>query len=158
MSIVKLISYGLLTLVIGFVFASACNWFGDGANTLQKEYAPSALLKKYEDFKRLSAAIDKKRADINLYREELSSYYDANGKLIQNDKETRQYLEQRKSELIGIISIHNQLVADYNTRMVEFNYKFTNKGDLPYTNADPLPREHKLYILTLKTKQNEKED
>jgi flagellar basal body-associated protein FliL len=116
MTIVKIVSIGLLFIIAASVFAAACNWFGDGVQTLQKEYAPSALLKKYEDFKRISAAIDKKRADINLYREELSTYYDVDGKLLQNDKETRQYLEQRKSELIGIISIHNQLVADYNTR------------------------------------------
>lgn len=125
-------------LIIGFTY----NWFGNAAKTAQKEFAPSALLKKYEYFKDLSAAIDKKRADIEVYHSELKDY-----KIV--DKEDKIYYQQRKVELIGIISIHNQLCSDYNAAMAKFNYRFTNKGDLPESNLEPLPREYKPYILNL---------
>lgn len=134
----------ILIVVLGFI-AFTCNMCGDAAKTIQKEYAPSALLKKYEEFKDLSAGIDKKRADIELYREELEGYSI-------KDKDDRFYFEQRKSELIGIISVHNTLCSQYNSAMSKFNYKFTNKGDLPETNMEPLPREYKPYILSLKNK------
>lgn len=133
-----ILSFGAL-LIVGF----ACNWFADVAKTAKKEYAPSALLKKYERFKDLSAAIDKKRADIEVYRSELDNY-----KVV--DKDDKFYVEQRKSELLGIISIHNSLCAEYNSAMSKFNYRFTNKGDLPESNLEPLPREYKPYILNLK--------
>ena len=97
----------------------------------------STLLKKYEYLKDLSAAIDKKRADIELYQIEISSY---------TKEDDRSYVEQRKSELIGIIAIHNQLCAEYNSTMSKFNYRFTNTGDLPEGATEPLPREYKPYI------------
>lgn len=146
----KWIGLSFLALAALMIIGFTCGMCGDALNTAKKEFAPSALLKKYEYFKQLSAAIDKKRADIAMYREEILSYYDDNSKPLSTDKNERFYLEQRKSELIGIISVHNQLVAEYNTRMVEFNYRFTNVGDLPYSNAEPLQREYKTYILTLK--------
>ena len=129
--------------IVGFialtVISFTCNWFSDGAKTIQKEFAPSALLNKYEQFKNLSAAIDKKRADIDMYREEIKG-------MSGNDKDDKYYREQRKSELMGIIAKHNQLCEEYNSAMSKFNYRFTNKGDLPATNLEPLPREYKPYI------------
>lgn len=114
----------------------------DAVDTAYKEYKPSSLLKKYEWFKNQAAAIDKKRADIEVYRAELKGYDT-------KDKDNKFYIEQRKSELLGIISMHNELCAEYNAQMVKFNYAFTNKGSMPETNMEPLPREYKPYILTL---------
>lgn len=133
---------GLLIIVVVFIW----NMAADTTQTVQKEYAPSALLKKYEEFKDLSSAIDKKRADIAVYRAELSSM-DSNKNM---DKDDKFYFEQRKSELFGIISVHNTLCSQYNAQMSKFNYRFTNKGDLPQSNLEPLPREYKPYILSLK--------
>ena len=116
----------------------------DAAQTAHNEFKPSALLKKYEYFKDLSASIDKKRADIDMYQEEIAGYE-------VSDKDDKFYLEQRKSELIGIISVHNSLCAEYNSAMSKFNYRFTNAGDLPATNLTPLPREYKPYIQSLKS-------
>lgn len=115
----------------------------DGVKTAHKEFKPSALLKKYEHFKDLSSAIDKKRADIEMYQSEIST-------MTVSDKEDKYYLQQRKSELIGIISQHNNLCSEYNALMVKFNYNFTNRGDMPATNLEPLPREYKPYINNLK--------
>ena len=111
-----------------------CN---DAKDTVYNEFKVSTLLKKYEYFKDLSAAIDKKRADIELYQIEVSSY---------TKEDDRFYVEQRKSELIGIIAMHNQLCAEYNSAMSKFNYRFTNIGDLPEGATEPLPREYKPYI------------
>jgi hypothetical protein len=134
----------LLTLgLIVFTFSIVFRGCGDTSKVVHKEFSASALLKKYEYFKDLSAAIDKKRADIEMYREELAS-------MTIEDKDDKFYREQRKSELIGIISIHNSLCGDYNSAMSKFNYRFTNAGDLPASNLEPLPREIKPYILSLK--------
>ncbi len=65
-------------------------------------------------------------------------------------KEDKFYIQQRKSELLGIISIRNQMCAEYNIAMSKFNYAFCNKGNLPQTNLEPLPREYKPYISNLK--------
>ena len=109
----------------------------DAKETAYNEFKVSALLKKYEYFKDLSAAIDKKRADIEVYQTEISSY---------NKDDDKFYIEQRKSELLGIIAMHNQLCAEYNSAMSKFNYRFTNVGDLPEGAVEPLPREYKPYI------------
>ncbi len=87
----------------------------------------------------LSSAIDKKRADIEMYQNEIKELPNA-------EKDDKEYLRQRKSELLGIISMYNQLVSEYNSAMVKFNYKLCNKGDMPNTNLEPLPREYKSYL------------
>lgn len=109
----------------------------DAKETAYNEFKVSTLLKKYEYFKDLSAAIDKKRADIEVYQTEISSY---------NKDDDKFYIEQRKSELLGIIAMHNQLCAEYNSAMSKFNYRFTNVGDLPEGAVEPLQREYKPYI------------
>src|ERR1035441_1741597 len=98
----------------------------DATEVAHREFDASALLKKYESFKNISSAIDKYRADIDMYRNEISGM-DA------KDKDDKFYIQQRKSELLGIISMHNNLCAQYNAVMSKFNYRFTNVGDLPAT-------------------------
>lgn len=133
-------------IILASMFLGVCN---DTSQVVQKEFNASALLKKYEYFKDESSAIDKKRADIMVYESELSSYHPHS-----TNKDDKFYYEQRKSEMIGLISIYNSLCADYNSQMSKFNYRFTNKGDLPESNLEPLPREYKPYILNIK--QNSK--
>jgi hypothetical protein len=130
---ITIIGIGIL-MIIGFSVLRTCN---DTVQVIHKEFDPSALLKKYEYFKDLSAAIDKKRADIIMYQEQI--------------KEETDPVERRqlKAELRGIISIENGLCAEYNSAMSKFNYRFTNKGDLPQSNLEPLPREYKPYTTSL---------
>lgn len=129
----------ILFLFISLFSFTACN---DAKETVYNEFKASTLLKKYEYFKDLSAAIDKKRADIELYQNELSTF-------TVETQDDKFYKEQRKSELFGIIAMHNQLCADYNSAMSKFNYRFTNVGDLPNGATTPLPREIKPYINSL---------
>lgn len=117
----------------------SCN---DTKQTVYNEFKTSTLLKKYEYFKDLSAAIDKKRADIEMYQAEIQS-------MKPETSDERFYIEQRKSELFGIIAMHNQLCSEYNSAMSKFNYGFTNVGSLPAGATEPLPREYKPYINNL---------
>ena len=123
-----------LLLITSFVAVTSCS---DAGQTVYNEFKASSLLKKYEYFKDLSAAIDKKRADIEMYQAEIETF---------TDKDDAFYIQQRKSELLGIIAMHNQLCSEYNSAMSKFNYRFTNAGDLPAGAVTPLPREYKPYI------------
>lgn len=115
------------------------NMCSDTAQTVQNEYAPSVMLKKYEYFKDLSAAIDEKRATIETYKSVLVTI---------EDKTSFDY-QQSRNEMLGLISMHNSLCKEYNAAMSKFNYAFCNKGTLPATNLVPLPREIKPYILSI---------
>jgi len=132
----------LLLFFVILITTISCRYTQDASDTAFNEFKASSLLKKYEYFKDLSAAIDKKRNDIELYRSEISTFK-------VEDNEDKFYISQRKSELIGIIGMHNQLCADYNSAMSKFNYRFTNIGDLPEGASEPLRREVKPYINTL---------
>jgi hypothetical protein len=138
-------TFGLIlaAAIVAIIFVSIIRSCGDTANVVHKEFSTSALLKKYEYFKELSAAIDKKRADLNAYKINLQEY-----KI--TDKESRFYYEQSKAEAMGILMMYNQLVSEYNSGMSKFNYAFCNVGTLPASNLEPLPREFKPYLLTLK--------
>jgi hypothetical protein len=129
-----------LIAIVSIALIRSC---ADTADTIHKEFSSSALLKKYEYFKDLSAAIDGKRADLNAYKSSLQDY-----KI--KDKDDKFYYEQSKAEAMGILMIHNQLVSEYNAGMSKFNYAFCNVGSLPASNLEPLPREFKPYLLTLK--------
>lgn len=140
---IKTIAWIVGTMMIVIVAVAVVRSFGDTVDTVHKEFSSSALLKKYEYFKDVSASIDKKRADLEAYKSELSGYK-------VTDKDSRFYFEQRKSEALGLLSSYNGLVAEYNSAMSKFNYRFCNAGTMPASNLDPLPREYKPYILNLK--------
>jgi hypothetical protein len=129
--------------ILTIICFSALRYCGNAADTIHTEFSPSALLKKYEYFKDLSAAIDSKRADLNAYKSNLQDYNIT-------DKDSRFYYEQSKAEAMGILMMHNNLVAEYNAGMSKFNYAFCNVGSLPASNLEPLPREFKPYLLNLK--------
>lgn len=140
----------IVAAILGFIVLSlglracgfASGWMDDAQKTAHKEFDASALLKKYEDFKNLSAAIDEKRSEIEMYQAEIADME----KEKSTDRDDKFYIQQRKSELFGLISMHNSLCADYNSAMSKFNYRLCNKGDMPASNLEPLPREIKPYI------------
>jgi hypothetical protein len=134
-SFLRVFAFLALIFIVMFGF-KMCE---DATNVVEKEYSPSALLKKYEYFKDLSSAIDEKRATIDVYESQLSGV---------KDHESFQY-QQTQAEMMGLISMHNSLCAEYNSAMSKFNYAFCNKGDLPASNLEPLPREIKPYISSI---------
>lgn len=139
----KIIGYLLLASIGTIIFVSIIRSCGNTADTIHKEFSSSALLKKYEYFKDLSAGIDSKRATLSAYKANLEGY-----KI--TDKDSRFYYEQSKMEAMGILAIYNNMVAEYNAGMSKFNYSFCNAGSLPASNLTPLPREFKPYLLNLK--------
>jgi hypothetical protein len=132
----RVVAFIVLLLIPTLFIINMCS---DTATVITKEFSPSRLLKKYEYFKDLSAAIDEKRATIEVYRSQLSGI---------KDQEGFQY-QQTQSEMMGLISMHNSLCKEYNSGMSKFNYSFCNKGTLPESNLTPLPREMKPYILSI---------
>lgn len=134
----------LITIIAASLLLFSCRYSNDASDTAFDEFKASTLLKKYEYFKDLSSAIDKKRADIEMYQSEIST-------MDSKDKDDKFYIQQRKSELLGIIAMHNQLCSDYNSAMSKINYAFTNVGSLPQGATTPLPREVKPYINNLKS-------
>ena len=128
---------GILFLVV--VSTMTLRMCGDAQDVVHKEFSPSAMLKKYEYFKNLSSAIDEKRATIDVYESQLKGI---------KNHEDFQY-QQVQAEMMGLISMHNSLCSEYNSAMSKFNYAFCNKGDLPATNLEPLPREIKPYISSI---------
>jgi hypothetical protein len=135
---------GMAVIALGFILGGA----SDAANVVSKEFAPSALLTKYEWFKDASAQLDKKLADISVY-DRRTKNLEATYKGIARagwPRDDREQLNIWDSEVAGIKASYNSLAAEYNSQMSKFNYRFTNVGDLPAGATQPLPREYKPYV------------
>lgn len=117
------------------------------ANVVHEQFGARALLKKYEWFKDASAALDKKQADIEVYRSRIT------GLAKDNDgqprakwaREDREQSNVWQSELAGVRASYNELAAQYNAEMAKFNWRFANTGQLPEGATKALPREYKPY-------------
>lgn len=141
------ISLAFLTFTVVF---TTCNMCGDAAETVQKEFAPSEMLRKYEWFKDASAQLDQKRATIESYSGRFvaikSSYGpDSLNRKVWNRSDIDQY-NIWQSEYLGIKASYNDLAAQYNSAMAKFNYAFCNAGQLPQGAEMVLPREYRTYI------------
>lgn len=137
-----------LTVILG-IFGSCTAWFSDGAATFQKEFAPSALLKKYEWFKNAAAQLDAKAADIQVYENKKKGVEDAY-KGVTRDKwprDERESLRVWEQEVAGIKASFNGLAAEYNAQMAKVNWRFCNAGDLPAGADRVLPREYRAYLV-----------
>lgn len=131
--------------VVGLV-GSAFSWWGNAKQTAFEQFSASALLKKYEWFKDAHAALDAKVATIKVYDQRLSHGVRDYGS--DHSKWPRDVREQAaiwESEQAGIVASYNDLAAQYNAQMAKFNYRFTNRGDLPAGASEPLPREYAPY-------------
>lgn len=130
----------------------AVNMCDDASNTVQREVAPHVLLDKYMLLKEMHAQLEKKQADIKVYDTRFAnlkqSYTDPQGKPIPRSKWAREDREQSnmwEAEYAGIVASYNDLAAQYNAKMSEVNWRFTNVGDLPQGATEPLPREYAPY-------------
>ncbi len=139
----------IATLVGVVVLPIGCwvlGYFGEAAQVAREEFGPRELLRKYEWFKDQIAGIDKVRADIEVYEKRLKDQEGDYGE--DAAKWPRDVREQRsvwRQEVAGIVSRHNDLVAEYNAQMAKFNWRFTNAGDLPKGASEALPRELREY-------------
>ena len=130
-----------IILLLFFSSLISCSYISETKEVAWEETRPKMLLKKYMYFKDLSSTIDNQRANLIVYQEELKD---------SSLKSNYEYYQQRKSEALGIAANYNNLVAKYNSEMSKINYAFCNVGQLPQSNLEPLPRNFKPFILSLK--------
>jgi len=122
-------------------------WFGEAAQVAKEEVGPRALLKKYEWFKDAKSTLDSKLATLKVYEQrfaDLSAQYEG----VARNQWNRADIEQSnlwRSEAAGISAIFNTIAAQYNSNMAKINWRFTNVGDLPEGETEPLPREYTPY-------------
>jgi hypothetical protein len=133
-------------LVLGFMgrTLSVC---GEAGVVAQSELGPAALLAKYTWLKEAHAQLDKKQADIAVYKASLAAIaapYGADRRTAWA-REDRDAYNQRATELAGTVASFNDLAAQYNAKMAEVNWRFTNVGALPQGADAPLPREYAPY-------------
>lgn len=128
-------------------FVSTCLLLA-GCGLANKEFGPSALLKKYETFKDMAAALDAKRADIDVAESKLKSMEKRYEGVAAKDwpRHDSERISVWEQEVAGLKSSFNRLAADYNAAMAKENYRFCNQGDLPKGADRPLPREFASYI------------
>ena len=140
----KICILGIFILAVLGAFAGllgrGCSMAGEAATVAQKELGATALSKKYEWFKNASAQLDKKRADIKVYENQI-----ARGAGKATDRFTQDRVFQWETELMGVRSSYNALAAEYNAQMAKINWRFTNIGDLPNGASEPLPKSFKPY-------------
>jgi hypothetical protein len=135
-------------LIVISIVAITCRYTHDAKETAFKEFKPSALLKKYEYYKDVSASLDKKIADVQVYDVRVKSLQDEYKGVKRTEwaREDREQLSIWMSEVAGIKASYNTLAAEYNSAMSKFNWAFCNVGTLPQGAANPLPKEYKPYI------------
>lgn len=141
-----LLVVGLLALGLSCLFGIffwVISLFSEAAQVGQEEFGPRALLVKYELFKDQAAALDSKRATIEVTEQALAELRTQQTSWTRADRE-EYYL--RVSELRGLKASYNSLAAEYNASMSKFNYRFANVGELPEGASQPLPREFKPYL------------
>jgi hypothetical protein len=144
--IVVLFIFGGIISILGY----GAWWAGNAGQVAQEQFSPKVLLQKYEWFKDASAQLDKKIADIGVYKGRLTSMKTSYGNQTRSQwaRSDREQYNIWSSEVAGVIASYNSLAADYNSEMAKFNWRFTNVGDLPQGATVPLPREYKPYIDT----------
>lgn len=123
-------------------------WFTDTAKVVKQEFSASAMLKKYEWFKDVSAQLDKKKADIGVYHQRVKDLkVDYQGEKRKDwQRSDREQLNIWRSELAGVKASYNSLSAEYNSQIAKFNWSFANVGQLPAGATTPLPREYRSYV------------
>lgn len=136
-----------MILVVAIILAS-CRYVDDASDTLYKEAKASTLLKKYEYFKNVAAALDAKQASLKVYEGRFQDLKDQYKGLKRKDwsRDDREQYNTWQNEQAGIKASYNNLAADYNAQMAKFNWAFCNVGTLPKGATEPLPREFREYI------------
>lgn len=129
---------------------TTANMVDDGFKTIEAQYSPSVLLKKYEWFKDCSSQLDQKLATLKTYESRFkdikSSYGSDSLKRREWDRSDKEQWNVWESEYLGLKASYNDLAAQYNSSMAKFNYRFCNVGELPKGATTALPRDYKNYL------------
>lgn len=122
---------------------------GETAQVAREEFGPRAALEKYERFKDMSAQLDAKVANIQVYESRVTALQESYQGVPRTQwaREDRENFNLWLQEVAGIKASYNLLAAEYNADMAKFNYRFANQGELPEGATKPLPREYKPYVV-----------
>lgn len=149
--------FGIIVLVVvGLtscgIAGMAVNWFGwfaaESGKVVKQEFSPQELLRKYDWLKSAHASLESKLADIKANKGKIEDMERAYKGVARNEwapHDSVQY-SQWQTELDGMKISYNNLAAEYNTRMAEIHWRFTNVGGLPQGASETLPREYAPYI------------
>ena len=145
---------GLWGLALCAVLLTGCNalrWSHEASEVTYQQVRPQELLRKYERFKEVRAALDAKRASIEQFRSVLAATRaDYAGTPMKDwPLDARETFQQRRAELHGMIASFNLLAADFNSAMSKENYRFCDVGRMPegLEGMEPLPRKYVPYML-----------
>jgi len=141
----------ILYMILAFMLVvTGCHMCDDAVEVVNKEFAPSEMLRKYEWFKDAAAQLDQKQATIQSYEGRFISMKETYAQDSLNrrawDRTDKDQWNIWQSEYLGIKASYNDLAAQYNSAMAKFNYAFCNAGQLPQGATVPLPRQYRTYI------------
>lgn len=123
-------------------------WAGSAIEVAKEEFSPRAMLDKYEWFKTTAAQLDKKVADIEVYKvREKNMRADYEGVSRKDwDRTDKNQFNLWSQEVAGVTASFNGLAAQYNAQMAKFNWAaFERLGSAPAGARESLPREYKPY-------------
>lgn len=126
------------------LFLRSIGWGNKAVSTVFNEVDPENLLRKYEWFKDAAAQLNKKQADIKVYKARIKQFDGIERKDM--DRADKEQAGLWWSEVAGVIASYNSLAAEYNAQMAKINYSFCNVGQLPKGATEPLPREFAPYM------------
>lgn len=147
----KGLGYGLLIIIALTTGTRFIGWWGEAATVVREEFGPRVLFQRYTWLKDAAAQLDRKQADIRMFKGRVSAMEVSYGPVPRRnwDRVDRQTHNQWIQETAGVISSYNNLAAQYNAAMAKVNWRFTEVGMLPPGAITPLPRQYKPYEETL---------
>jgi len=141
-----------LVLILGLPaigLATNAIWFAHRTEQVVKqEVDPQVLLNKYMWLKEAMSSLDAKKATIDADQTNIDAMLASYKGVPRNqwaEMDAVQY-NQWQTEQNGVKQSYNNLASDYNAKMAEVNWAFTNVGQLPHGQSQTLPREYRNYI------------
>ena len=147
MAFLWLILYFVAVSIVLGVVGFGMGWFGNLGNTAMKEASPSALLEKYRGFLADQNALESIQHNIDVTQAQiknLEAQYPGKTRAEWSRDDRDQWNDLSNSVTAQKLNF-NRIARDYNTRMKDFSYRFTNVGDLPTGATVVLHREFVLY-------------
>jgi len=143
-----IIVLALVVLGAGFIVSNGCWLVNQSVEIAKEEFGPRALLEKYEMFKDMHSALDRQKANIEVYESRITSMEADYANVPRNewDRIDKQTMSVWQSEVAGVKASFNRTASEYNAAMAKFNYAFCNVGTLPQGATEPLPREYITYV------------
>jgi len=119
----------LLVTIIG-VFTG---FIGESVDVAQETFGPRAAKEKYEWFKSAADNIQAKRANIDAQKAKINSIVKSYGEQKRRDWDRidKENIAIWETELAGMVSAHNNLVAEYNSAAKKVTWNFARSNELP---------------------------